>query len=484
MRSLRSQLLLGTATGTTLVLLASSALLYALISRALWSEYDASLATKLRSLAVMVEQEGGQLELDFHEAHLPEFERADRPEFYQAWLSGGEVLARSRSLGNRDLELLRSRADVPAFKSVTLPDGRAGRIVGITFVPHREHEQSGSDQPLAMTLVIGRGTAGIASTLGRVGLLLISVCLVAVLVTAGVLAWSVRRGLRPVARLSAQIANVGAANLTARLDGRGVPTELAPVVDRLNDLLARLDAAFQRERRFTGDVAHELRTPLAGVRSLLEVALSRERDPDAYREVMGGCLKINLQMQQMVDNLLNLARADAGQLAVEREMIDVPDLIRECWKPLQEKADARGLSIEWRLDEPGTVETDREKLSLVLQNILDNAVTHASDAGDVRITTRAEHDTVVLTVSNSRSSLSADDLQHVFDRFWRGDLSRRVFDGHCGLGLPLCQSMIEQLEGSIEANATVDGMFTLTIRLPRTGTDTHPRHVEERTPAH
>ena len=464
MRSLRSQLLLGTATGTTLVLLASSALLYALISRALWSEYDASLATKLRSLAVMVEQEGGQLELDFHEARLPEFERADRPEFYQAWLSGGEVLARSRSLGNRDLELLRSRADVPAFKSVTLPDGRAGRIVGITFVPHREHEQSGSDQPLAMTLVIGRGTAGIASTLGRVGLLLISVCLVAVLVTAGVLAWSVRRGLRPVARLSAQIANVGAANLTARLDGRGVPTE--------------------RERRFTGDVAHELRTPLAGVRSLLEVALSRERDPDAYREVMGGCLKINLQMQQMVNNLLNLARADAGQLAVEREMIDVPDLIRECWKPLQEKADARGLNIEWRLDEPGTIEIDREKLSLVLQNILDNAVTHASDAGDVRITTRAEHDSVVLTVSNSRSSLSADDLQHVFDRFWRGDSSRPVFDGHCGLGLPLCQSMIEQLEGSIEANATVDGMFTLTIRLPRTGTDTHPRHVEERTPAH
>jgi len=129
MRSLRSQLLLGTATGTTLVLLASSALLYALISRALWSEFDASLATKLRSLTVMVEQEDGQLELDFHEARLPEFERADRAEFYQAWLSDGEVLARSRSLGDRDLELLRSRAHAPAFKSVTLPDGRAGRIV-------------------------------------------------------------------------------------------------------------------------------------------------------------------------------------------------------------------------------------------------------------------------------------------------------------------------------------------------------------------
>jgi signal transduction histidine kinase len=265
---------------------------------------------------------------------------------------------------------------------------------------------------------------------------------------------------------------VGEDDLSARVDAAGIPGELSPVVERLNELLARLDAAFQRERRFTGDVAHELRTPLAGLRSKLELALSCERAPEAYRRAMNDCLKINLQMQRMVENFLHLARADAGQLAVRRQSVDLSGLIRDCWKPLEERARRRGLSAEWHLDDTGMVETDRDKLSLVIQNILDNAITHANDGGRVSVLLSVEDSTLLLTVSNTVGGLTLGDIHRVFDRFWRADASQRQSDeGHFGLGLPLCKSLIEHLGGSIEAAISDRGMFTIAIRLPRVGTD-------------
>jgi two-component system sensor histidine kinase QseC len=324
---------------------------------------------------------------------------------------------------------------------------------------------------MEVTLVVGREIAGLQATLAVVRGLLVGVGILAVMLSAGVLAWVVRRSLGPIDRLGAQIAKVGEDDLSARIDAAGIPQELAPVVGRLNDLLARLEAAFQRERRFTGNVAHEMRTPLAGLRSKLELALSRDRAPEAYREALGDCLDIDLQMQGMVENLLHLARADAGQLEVRREPVDLAEVFQKCWEPLGARARRRGLSVEWCLNVPGTVETDRDQLRLVLQNILDNAVGHANDRGSIRVAARADRDVAVLTVSNTGSILSADEVHHVFDRFWRGDAScRDAGDSRCGLGLPLCKTIIEQLDGAIEATTSADGKFTISIRLPHAGT--------------
>lgn len=471
MKTLQARLLISTAIGTTLVLLVSGTVLYVLVRQSLWTEFDESLASKARSLAALVEQENDRLEVEFDEASLPEFEPSDHAEYYQLWLSRARVLARSRSLGRHDLGLIQGPPNDPAYQSVRLPDGRTGRIVGIAFVPRLEDEDNQADEPLEVTLVVGRETAGIESALARLELLLFAVCLLAVLVSLGVLAWFVRRGLRPVGWLSAQIADLGENDLSARINGAGVPTELRPVVDGLNDLLGRLGAAFQRERRFTADVAHELRTPLAGVRSMLEVALSKKRNAEAYQGVMSDCLAVNQQMQQMVENLLNLARVDAGQLEIERETVDLPELIRQCWKPLAERANQRELDVDWHLGDGCTVETDRAKLRLVLLNVLDNAITHASGEGDIVITSSPDDGAVKLVVSNTGGNVAPEDVQHVFDRFWRGDTSRQASAGHCGLGLSLCKTMVDQLGGSIGAATTADGTFTITIHLPSGNAD-------------
>lgn len=467
MRSLRLQLLLGIAVGTTAVLLVSGGVLYALISRTLWADFDEALAAKARSLAALVELDEDGLEFELSAASLPEFAATNRAEYYELWSPDGTVFARSPSLGPEDLARAGGRPNAPEFRTVRLPDGRPGRIVGLAFAPRMDTENALAGPPPTVSIVVGRETSDLEMTLARFRRLLIGVGLLAVGLSAALLAWVVHRNLRPVARLSGQIAQVGEGDLSKRLTLADMPRELSPVVDRLNDLLLRLEAAFERERRFTGDVAHELRTPLAGMRARLELALSRDRTPDAYRATLEGCLDINLQMQRMVENLLHLARADSGQLELRREPVDIAALASECWTFLKPRAAARGLDIEWRARASCRAETDPDGLRLILQNILDNAVTYANEGTRIEVSLTNDDRYIVFAAAND-SSLPREVACQVFDRFWRADPSHRRVDGiHYGLGLPLCKALVGRLGGSIAAEVNDSGRFILTMRLPR-----------------
>ncbi|MBN1489729.1 MAG: HAMP domain-containing protein [Phycisphaerae bacterium] len=462
MRTLRSRLLLGTAIGTATVLLVAGIALFALFRSALWQEFDESLATKARSLAAMMELDGDALDLEFDEANLPEFRPSATAEYFEVWLNDAEAYACSPSLAGGDLPRITGSIEAPGFQTLSLPDGRRGRLAGISFMPRREGRDTEAARP-TVTFVLARETASIDHTLAQLRWILAGVGVAAVLVSVGVLAWLVQRGLHPVRRLAGEISEIGVADLSARLNGTDVPGELSPVVDRLNDLLQRLESAFQRERRFSADVAHELRTPLAGVRSILEVALSKPREGATYQQAMAECLTINRHMHQMMENLLHLARADADQLTLASETVDLPALLRECWTPLEQRASEKGLTVSWRLQEPCTLRSDVDKLRLVLQNLLDNAVAYANRGGQIAIESVSANGETTLTISNTGSTLSPADLNHVFDRFWRGDAARKATGQHCGLGLALCRTVTTLLGGSIRISTAPPDRFIVTF---------------------
>jgi hypothetical protein len=175
MKSLRVQLLLGTVLGTAAVLIVSGVVLYALISGTLRSEFDASLSARARSLMALAEQDEDGMEFELTELSLPEFELSERAEYYQLWLSDGTVFARSPSLLNGALDQFGGTSDAPAFRTVRLPDGRPGRLVGVTFVPRQEHEDSRANPAMTVTLVLGRDIVGLRATLARVRGILIGV---------------------------------------------------------------------------------------------------------------------------------------------------------------------------------------------------------------------------------------------------------------------------------------------------------------------
>ena len=472
MRTLRARLLVGTAVGTGLVLSGSAAALYALISDRQWTEFDGALRSKARSLAALVEQDGDVIELELDEDSLPEFKPSDRAEYYQLWSLDGDVISRSSSLDGGDLPRLRSDTGHLVYRTTILPDGRPGRIIGLTFIPRQEELDDPGQRPgerRQTTLVVARDTADINSALGQLRWLLIFGCGAAILAAVGVLSCFVRRGLSPLDRIATDIAGIGPKDLSARLKPDDVPGELAPVVQHLNGLLGRLEEAFAREKAFTADVAHELRTPLAGLRTTMEVSLAKTRDAAEHRTSLADSLAIAEQMTQMIENLLELARADAGQVELAREEVDLVSLLKHRFAQFDGRVAERSLRVEWRVPESCRTEVDPAKFGLVLNNLFDNATSYADPREDVRIELSSDNGRTRLRVSNAANGMSRSDVGRVFDRYWRGDTARsaRGHNRHYGLGLSLSKQLVILMGGDIEVAINDESRFEVSLTLPR-----------------
>lgn len=470
LRSLRARLLLGTVGATVLFLIAVGLSLYGLLRSSLINEFDAVLGSKARVLSIMVVEgeEKGQVwyKLVYEPSFFPEYERSQDAEYFQIWRSGGQVLKRSPTLERVDLPRLAGAVSAPAFESLVLPDGRPGRAAGIRFTPRREDgEKRSSDPNKEMTLVVAQGTELLDARLNRFRWLLGGVFAAAIVVASAMLGWVVTSLLTPLQSLANRIARLDADDLSARFSGAYLPSELRPVARRLDDLLRRLEATFAREKAFTADVAHELRTPLSGLRTTLEVMLSKPREAGQYREALDECLVIGRRLQALVDNLLSLAQLDGQRLKPTCEPVQIDYLLRECWKLFAERAAARRVQVVWQVPRAVFAESDPVKLRIVAANLLDNAVSYVEEGGTVTISAANENGMARLSVENTGCTIGPEDVPRIFDRFWRGDRSRAV-GLHCGLGLALCQKIAALLGGTIGAEAVKGGTFRISVAVP------------------
>lgn len=493
--TLRARLLLGISATIITTLAVTHYGMFVVVKRQLFIEFDEALAAKARALAVLVEQDGDHISIEFQQHPMQEFARAVRPEYYQLWNADDVVLARSRQLHENDLVKLQGDRVVPQIKAVVLPDGRSGRAAGIQFRPNLEGEmpvrvvppardESGNivdidddDDALdqddtdyasrpSVTLVVARDTQDLTASLTALTRLLASSGLLATAISLGVLAWLVTVNLRPLRSLAKQIGSVTEQTLDQRFALKNAPGELDPVVTRLNGLMMCLETAFLREKTFTADIAHELRTPLAGIRSTLEVSLSRERDGDAYRSSLEKCLKINQETETIVSTLLSLSRIEAGHAMLDFDIVDLYQLLWRTWRPFSDSTTDREFSVIWNLDEHFILKTDPGKLQVAVANLFDNATSYVDAGGEIVISAFVDDaSNPHVTVTNTGCSLTAEQVSHVCDRFWRGDAARSATGVHSGLGLALSQRIMQLLHGQINI-AVEDGRFTADIQLP------------------
>lgn len=463
MRSLRWRLIITTATATALILGLCGIILDTSIRASLSNEFDSSLVRSARAMLPLIDQRGSKTILAPELSQMPQFRRPARPEYFEVRDLNTGTSSLSQSLGDATLSMPTPTGEA-MIQSLSLPDGRPGRAVAIRFKPGFRIDES-EDTPATQhtfVFVVARDTNDLRNTLSNMRWTLLLVCSGATIVSAILMAILIRRGLRSTGKLAARISRINDATLAQRIELDGAPTELMPVVLRLNDLLQRLHDNFEREKSFSSDVAHELRTPLAGLETALEVSASQRRSPEEYERVIKRCLDVSRRMHAMVDNLLTLARAESQQLVVEQEPTDLAELCREAWTNFQGRADERKLMVEWQVPEDCVVNTDQEKLRLLLQNFFDNAVSYTNAGGKITIAIdRLPRARVV--VSNSGSRLSAEDTTHVFERFWRGDRAR-TGGNHCGLGLTLCRNLTQVLGGTITARSE-GGIFSIMLEL-------------------
>ncbi|WP_439125623.1 MAG: heavy metal sensor histidine kinase [Pseudomonas rhizophila] len=285
------------------------------------------------------------------------------------------------------------------------------------------------------------------------------------LATALLGAWAARRGLRPLRRMGAIAGSVSARSLNARLPEEHMPAELAELAHSINDMLRRLDDAFQRLSAFSADIAHELRTPLSNLLTHTQVTLTRERSLEDYREALHSNLEELQWMAQLVNDMLYLAKADHGLLAPSREPLELAqevDLLLEFFAPLAEDAHVR-LSREGN----GRIDGDRSMLRRALSNLLDNALRFTPDGGEVRVHIVEGVGQMHVNVENSGDGISAHLLPRLFDRFYRADPARQEGSSeHAGLGLAITRSIVRAHGGQIRCESA-DGWTRFLIELPK-----------------
>ena len=479
--SIRSRLLIGIATTTVCGFVVAAIVIFVVLRGSLYREFDVMLAGKVHALATLVRQQDSDVEISFASHPMQEFARKVRPEYYELFDEAGNVLAKSRRLGADTLPTANGSLAAPGYFFGELPDGRRGRFVAVQFLPAvegetlendtSENEEGGDDDEVdqvdftnrrRVTLVVARDTADIDQAISQLAWLLAAVSITAVITTSGVVAWLLNRSLRPLDELATQIARLDERGLAFRFQLDDLPNELNPVVARLNDLLGRLEEAFRRERVMTADVAHELRTPLAGLRSTLEVTLRKSRDNRSYEQALITCEEICRDTQKLVETLLALARIEAGHAVTERSEVNVAEFMARLWETYRESAEEPMLEVSFDGPKDVLLQTDPTQLRVVLANLFENAIDYTDPGGSISVSWEASTRGLQLVVENTNCQLTEDQMSQVFDRFWRADNSRAATGTHAGLGLPLCRKILEVLGASIEAHRS-DGRFVVTI---------------------
>ncbi len=317
-----------------------------------------------------------------------------------------------------------------------------------------------SDVLIDLALAQGKEPlAGLLATM-RVTLLLSFILLMALL--AGLARISINIGLKPLRQMAREVGSIGASNLDLRLTPTSQSQELNPITDRLNDLLERLEDAFDREKRFSGNVAHELRTPIAELRTLAEVGKEWPSERDMVEGFFSDLIELADDMERTVVNLLMLARLDAGTQEVIHESFNLCDLVDDICKKFRQNSSERRISLDNRITGVLYVTTDKDKLKLILTNIIFNAVSYSPSDSSVVIEALREGEDVELIVSNETVDLCENDVQMMFERFWRKDQVRSE-DNHAGLGLSLVKALADLLKIRISPTLDTDSRLTLSL---------------------
>lgn len=360
------------------------------------------------------------------------------------------------------------RPDGTLVKGVDLPAGGevmpAGVDRAMTYFqgPFRERVERG---PHGSTILVGRDSGNLQPELNAFIWRLIATG--SIVLAVGVMGgWIIsRRILRPIANIASTASRISGISLAERIDTTHVDAELADLAGVLNETFDRLQAAFERQARFTADASHELRTPLAVIRSQAELTLSRARTPEEYQLAVGACLKAANRMTDLVERLLLLARADAGSPMESRTPISLERIVNEVISQLRPLAVEKEVEFSTDLRQVSLV-ADGVALAQVASNLIANAIHYNKVGGQVRVKVKHEDDVAILSVKDTGLGIGPDDRKRIFERFYRVDKARTRPIGGTGLGLAICKSIVEAHGGTITCDSVVGSGTIFRVRLP------------------
>lgn len=447
---------------------------------------DASMQARAMSVAALVRyEEGGNGKLYFDNTLIPASLDPKHPDIFAVWTEPSDLLTRSANWP--------SGLDIP-------PNGREHwqfkwahvryRGLRVFHVPVLDREEGEAYQPQSLAVVYASPTNDLEERVQEAGIYIAVSSLLLLGATVLLALWGIRRGLLPLQMLARQAALVSTHNWQLRLpeEVREI-SELRPLTQSMTEMLERLQRSFAQQREFMENAAHELKTPVAVLKSTLQSLLHRPRSSEEYHAGLEHALEDMERLEQLLQWMLRLARAEQwahGALRRDLEVIDVNTTCEEAVERIRSLAQARHTSLQLSTDGPVPLRADPEDLQLVWINLLENAVRYSPEGSAVEVTvSRLNSGFAQISFEDHGTGIAPVDLPHVFERFYRGDPSRTRATGGFGLGLAIARALVEAYGGSIRAESSPGRGTRMTVELPLSLYDNSAvggRHNDEKQP--
>ncbi|MBI5493291.1 MAG: HAMP domain-containing protein [Deltaproteobacteria bacterium] len=291
--------------------------------------------------------------------------------------------------------------------------------------------------------------------------------IIASVLISGFIGWALaRKALKPVAEITKTARRIGAESLNERINITVPQDEIGMLASTINEMMERLEKSFKQIRQFTADASHELKTPLTILKGEMEIALRSKDNVEYMKEALNSSLEEIDRMNDIVRNLLDLAKMDVEKGAVPKEPVDLEKVLSDRYEQLKKVALDSGIHMAILRSKPLIVSGDAVRIGQLLSNLIDNAIKYTHRGGAVELSLDSDGGSAVFMVRDTGVGISKEDLPYIFDRFYRVDKARSREVGGAGLGLSICKEIAESHGGSLEVDSAHGQGSTFTARLP------------------
>ncbi len=318
----------------------------------------------------------------------------------------------------------------------------------------------------ATTVTYSTPTDQFDHILNTLALALSACCLIGGLAAAALARRATQIALRPLHHTADIIGNIDQRHLDRRIDAERLPPELVPMANRLNGMLARLQAAFDQRRQFLGDASHELRTPVAALITNIEVTLRRDRNAADYRTALDNCLTDAKHLKQLVERLMEQVRSETLTHDEPATLVDVSQVLDECADMAASLGQDRGITVIRDFPKDLTLTTPTRRFRSIVTNLVSNAVEYNRPGGKVEIHCEHNGHGFALSVRDTGIGISPEQLPSVFQPFFRADQARQRDSGHLGLGLALVKAHVDAVGGECTVKSEKGVGTVFEVRLP------------------
>ena len=460
-RSFRFRLTLWYLAFFSLLFLLFSLFLNSVLARALERRLDESLSVEANTAAALLEDEFVEMKGDPRLASSEVLADLRLRGSSVVFLAGNQLLGASTPVPQNELQEIAAHAAADRRPNLIVDLPRAGPH-GARAAVHRV--SLGGLGCLVIAVEPLDDVVADLAVLRRV-LYLALPLLIALAGVGGY--WLASRNLAPLAGMAEQARRITHSNLETRLDAGTAAEELVALSTSFNELLSRLDQSFDHMRRFVADASHELRTPISIIRGEADVALTHDRSSAEYQQTLATILDESRRLSRLVDDLLNLARADAGRVKLQVEEFYLNDVVAECCRSASTLASARHITLQCQCREDVAFHGDEELIRRMVMNLIDNAIRYTPEGGNVTAALEANDAGLRIRIADTGVGIAPEAAPHVFERFYRSDKARSRSDGGFGLGLAIVKWIAEVHNGAVELESTPGVGSTFTVTLPQ-----------------